>query len=61
VQLFSLSLIFLSSYHQTASLSLALAVLGWANIPATLKTRVQVSSFNQLCGAVFFGYFKSKP
>jgi hypothetical protein len=35
-------MIFLSSYHQTASLSLSLAILGWANIPAKLKTRVQV-------------------
>ena len=52
LQLFSLSLIFLSSYHQTASLSLALAILGWANIPATLKTKVQVRAI--LSHSVFY-------
>lgn len=43
IQLFSLLLIFLSSYHQIASLSIALAIVGWASIPDSLKTRVQVS------------------
>ena len=42
LQFAGLALIYLSSYHQTASLSLALGILGWAVIPDSLKTRVQV-------------------
>lgn len=42
LQTFALVLVFLSSYYQTASLSLALAILSWASIPDKLKTRIQV-------------------
>ena len=42
MQLFALVLIYLSSYHQVASLTLAMAILIWSSIPDKLKTQVQV-------------------
>ncbi len=42
LQLVALIVIYLSSYYQAASLSLALAILLWAVIPAKLKTRIQL-------------------
>jgi len=42
MQLAALILIYLSSYHQVASLSLAICILSWSLIPDTFKTRVQV-------------------
>jgi hypothetical protein len=42
LQFIALVLIFLSSYHQAASLSIALAILLWAIIPPKLKTTIQV-------------------
>ena len=42
MQLVALVLIYVSSYHQVASLSLAIAVLAWASVPAKWKTQVQV-------------------
>jgi len=40
MQLVALCMIFLSSYHQTASLALIIAVVSWAAIPAKLKSGV---------------------
>ena len=42
MQLFALVLIYLSSSHQVASLTIALAILLWSSIPDTLKTKAQV-------------------
>ena len=42
MQLVALVLIYSSSYHQVASLSLALGILGWSLVPDALKTQVQV-------------------
>ena len=42
LQLFALILIYLSSYHQVASLSLAVAIVIWSVFPASWKTRIQV-------------------
>jgi len=42
MQLAALILIYLSSYHQVASLSLAICILTWSLIPNTFKTQVQV-------------------
>ena len=44
MQLVALSMIFLSSYHQTASLALIIAVVSWAAIPAKLKAGVKVNT-----------------
>ena len=38
----SLGLIFSSSYHQAASLSIVLVMLLWESFPAKLKTQIQV-------------------
>merc|ERR1712227_195215 len=40
MQLVSLIMVFLSSYHQTASTALILVVVTWASIPAKLKSGV---------------------
>ena len=45
LQGFALILIYLSSYHQVASLSIALGILLWYMIPDALKTKVQVRIF----------------
>ena len=42
LQAFALFLIFISSHHQTASLSLALVLLTWASISDVFKTKAQV-------------------
>ena len=42
MQLVALVLVYMSSYHQVASLSLAIAVLVWAFVPDKWKTQVQV-------------------
>ena len=42
LQFFALGLIFASSYHQAASLSIVLLILLWEVIPAKWKTRMQV-------------------
>ena len=42
MQFFALVLIYLSSYHQVASLTIALAILLWSSIPDSLKTKAQV-------------------
>ena len=42
LQFFALGLIFASSYHQAASLSIVLLILLWEVIPARWKTRMQV-------------------
>ena len=44
MQLVALCMIFLSSYHQTASLALIIAVVSWAAIPAKLKAGVKVNT-----------------
>lgn len=41
LQLLALVLIYISSYHQTASLALAITILTWASIPAKTKSRCQ--------------------
>ena len=45
LQGFALILIYLSSYHQVASLSIALGILLWYMIPDALKTKVQVRKY----------------
>ena len=42
MQLFALVVIYLSSYHQVASLTIALGILLWSSIPDSLKTKAQV-------------------
>jgi len=42
MQLAAMVLIYLSSYHQVASLSLCIGILVWSLIPDTFKTQVQV-------------------
>ena len=42
LQFFALGLIFASSYHQAASLTIVLVILLWEVIPAKWKTRMQV-------------------
>jgi len=42
LQFFALLMIYLSSYHQVASLTIALGILLWSSIPDSLKTKAQV-------------------
>ena len=42
LQTFALALIFSSSYHQAASLSIVLIMLLWESFPAKLKTQIQI-------------------
>ena len=42
LQAFALALVFSSSYHQAASLSIVLVMLLWESFPAKLKTQIQI-------------------
>jgi len=48
LQFFALLMIYLSSYHQVASLTIALGILLWSSIPDSLKTKAQVQYNNRL-------------
>jgi len=48
MQLFALVLIYISSYHQVASLTIALSILLWSSIPDSFKTKVQVQCHKRL-------------
>ena len=65
MQLVSLIMVFLSSYHQTASTALILVVVTWASIPAKLKsgvnTQIRKRFFKpKVCIIVNAGLFQVK-
>jgi len=48
LQFFALLMVYLSSYHQVASLTIALGILLWSSIPDSLKTKAQAQYNNRV-------------